>query len=67
MSYKNLKKLSKDTGLEVHHLIEKRLAGALGIKNTDEMLSIAIDKIHIKRLLKHSETKLDMPKTLPKN
>ena len=44
MSYKNLKKLSKDTGLEAHHLIEKRFASALGIDNADDILSIAIDK-----------------------
>lgn len=42
--YKELKKIVSGQGLEVHHLIEKRFASALGIENTNEMLSIAIDK-----------------------
>ena len=44
MSYKNLKKVSAGTGLEAHHLIEKRFMGKLGIENSDDILSIAIDK-----------------------
>lgn len=43
LPYKALKKLSKGTGLEAHHLIEKRFADTLGIKSND-ILSIAIDK-----------------------
>lgn len=66
MSYKNLKKLSKDTGLEVHHLIEKRLAGALGIKNTDEMLSIAIDKDTHKKITKTFRNKIGYAKDTSK-
>lgn len=43
MSYKELKKVAKGTGLEAHHLIEKRFAKQLGVKQKD-ILSIAIDK-----------------------
>lgn len=43
MSYKNLKSIVKGTGLETHHLIEKRFADALKI-NPNDILSIAIDK-----------------------
>ena len=43
LPYKALKKLSKGTGLEAHHLIEKRFADTLGIKS-DDILSVAIDK-----------------------
>jgi hypothetical protein len=31
-TYKELRTLTKGTGLEVHHLIEKRFAGVLGVK-----------------------------------
>ena len=45
-TYKALKKANKGNGLEVHHIVEKRFAPALGInKNkTGDMLSIALDK-----------------------
>lgn len=43
LPYKALKKLSKGTGLEAHHLIEKRFADVLGI-NSNDILSIALDK-----------------------
>lgn len=43
MGYKNLKKVVKGLGLEVHHLLEKRFAKTLGLK-ADDILSIAIDK-----------------------
>ncbi len=43
MSYKYLKQIVKGTGLETHHLIEKRFAKALNI-NPNDILSIAIDK-----------------------
>lgn len=45
-TYKALKKVNKGNGLEVHHIVEKRFAPALGInKNkTGDMLSIALDK-----------------------
>ena len=43
-TYKTLKKSNKGTGLEVHHIVEKRFAKDLGIENTDEMLSIALTK-----------------------
>ena len=43
-SYKALRKNNKGTGLEVHHIVEKRFARDLGIENTDEMLSIALTK-----------------------
>lgn len=41
-SYRNLKKVTKGTGLEVHHIVEKRFARDLDIKNTNDMLSIAL-------------------------
>ena len=51
-SYKELKKLVKGTGLEVHHLIEKRFAGVwIPPKVKNDMLSIALTKEeHQKRL-----------------
>jgi hypothetical protein len=46
MSYNDLKQVSKGTRLEAHHLIEKRFAEILGIKQGD-ILSIAIEpKLH---------------------
>jgi len=41
-SYKNLKKLTKGTGLEVHHLVEKRFASKLKM-NPNNMKSIVVD------------------------
>ena len=45
-TYKALKKADSSIGKEVHHIVEKRFAPALKIdkKNTDDMLSIALDK-----------------------
>lgn len=43
-TYKALKKADSSIGKEVHHIVEKRFADSIGIKNTDEMLSIALDK-----------------------
>ncbi len=43
MAYKSLKAIAKGTGLEVHHLIEKRFADTLGLK-ADDILSVAIDQ-----------------------
>lgn len=43
-TYKNLRKTSKGTGNEVHHIVEKRFAPTLGIDNTDDMLSITLSK-----------------------
>ncbi len=43
-TYKNLRKVNKGNGKEVHHIIEKRFAKELKIGNTNEMLSIALDK-----------------------
>ncbi len=40
-SYKNLRKLTKGTGLEVHHLIEQRFASIMG-QNPKDMISIAL-------------------------
>ena len=40
-TYKNLKKTTKGSNLEVHHIVEKRFAGDLDIKEGD-MLSIAL-------------------------
>ena len=43
-SYKELKKVvEKNSGLQVHHLIEQRFAEKLGVK-TDDMLSIILTK-----------------------
>ena len=44
MPYRALKKLIKGSGLEAHHLIEKRFAATLDITDANAMLSIAIDK-----------------------
>jgi len=46
-SYRDLKKTVKSLGIrdmEVHHLIEKRFAKNLGFENTNDMLSMALDK-----------------------
>jgi len=43
LPYKSLKSIMKGTGLECHHLIEKRFANKLGLK-ADDIYSIAIDK-----------------------
>jgi len=43
MAYKDLKKVTKGLDLQAHHLIEKRFASTLGMKQNN-MLSIAIDK-----------------------
>ena len=43
-TYKNLRKVNKGTGKEVHHIVEKRLAKYIDVNlNTDDMLSIALD------------------------
>ncbi len=41
-TYKNLKKVNKGNGLEVHHIVEKRFAKELNGINTNDMLSIAL-------------------------
>ena len=43
-SYKTLRKVNKGTGLEVHHIVEKRFAKDLDIEDTGSMLSIALTK-----------------------
>jgi hypothetical protein len=43
-SYNDLRKLLKGTGLEAHHLIEKRFADVLGVKQGD-MLSVVVSKM----------------------
>ncbi len=43
-SYRALRKVSKGTGKEVHHIVEKRFADSLDIDNTNEMLSVALSK-----------------------
>ncbi len=43
-TYRDLKKVTKGTGLEVHHIVEKRLGDVLGVDNTNDMLSIALTK-----------------------
>ena len=41
-AYKDMTILLKNTGLQAHHIIEKRFAPLLGIKNTDIMYSMAV-------------------------
>ena len=43
-TYKSLKKVYKGTGLEVHHIVEKRFARDLDLENANDMLSIALTK-----------------------
>ena len=43
-SYANLKKEYKGSGLEAHHIVEKRLAPSLNISNTNNMLSVELTK-----------------------
>ena len=43
-SYRALKKTTKGTGLEVHHIVEKRFKNDLYITNTNDMLSIVLTK-----------------------
>ncbi|MGL4521635.1 MAG: RHS repeat-associated core domain-containing protein, partial [Bacilli bacterium] len=42
--YSQLKKTTKGTKLEAHHIIEQRLAKRLGISNKNSMLSVAVIK-----------------------
>ena len=41
-TYSNMKDALKNTGLQAHHIIEKRFASVLGIQNTGSMRSIAL-------------------------
>ena len=43
-TYRNLKRINKGSDLEVHHIVEKRLGKSLEIKDTNNMLSVALDK-----------------------
>ena len=45
-TYRNLRKLSKGTGKEVHHILEKRFWAQLDLtyKSTDDMLAITLTK-----------------------
>ncbi len=43
-TYRNLRKINRGTGKQAHHIVEKRFADSLGIKNTNNMLSIALKK-----------------------
>ncbi|MBN2835414.1 MAG: hypothetical protein JXR48_10665, partial [Candidatus Delongbacteria bacterium] len=42
-TYKNLRNAIQGLGLQAHHIIEQRLAAALGL-NSNEMLSVALTK-----------------------
>lgn len=43
-TYKDLKKLNKGSGLEVHHIVEKRFAPSISTNlKQNEMLSVALD------------------------
>ncbi len=57
LPYKALRKLTAKTGLEAHHLIEKRFASRLGI-NSDEILSVALDKDTHRRITTAFRTKI---------
>ena len=37
-------KANKGSGLEAHHIIEKRFSGTLNISNTNKMLAVSISK-----------------------
>ena len=45
-TYRNLRKVAKGTGDEVHHIVEKRFVKQLNldIENTDDMLSVVVGK-----------------------
>ena len=43
-TYRNVKKVTKGTDLEVHHIVEKRFGTSLEIKNQNTMPSIALSK-----------------------
>ncbi len=43
-SYSSLSKQLKGTGLQAHHIVEKRLAPILGIKDSNSMLSVVVTK-----------------------
>ena len=40
----NVKKVTKGTDLEVHHIVEKRFGESLEIDNTNDMPSVALSK-----------------------
>ena len=42
-TYRNLRQFTKGTGLEVHHVIEKRFSGVIGI-NKNELLSVVLTR-----------------------
>ena len=68
-SYKDIKKTVKALGLkgyEVHHLIEKRFAKTLGISNTDDILSVALDKDVHKQITKALRDKIPYDTILKK-
>ena len=45
-TYKDLKKLNKGSGLEVHHIVEKRFARSISPNlKQSEMLSVALDPV----------------------
>ena len=43
-TYRNLRKANRGTGNQVHHIVEKRFAGSLGIDDADSMLSVVLSK-----------------------
>ena len=46
LEYKDLKKLNKGSGLEVHHIVEKRFARSISPNlKQSEMLSVALDPV----------------------
>lgn len=44
-TYSNLRRITRGSGQEVHHIVEKRFAQSLDIKNTNNMYSIALTSI----------------------
>jgi len=43
-TYTSLKRVLRGTGLQAHHIMPKLFKGLFGIKNGDDMFSIALDK-----------------------
>ena len=65
-TYRNLKKISKGKGLEVHHIVEKRFSNVLNIENTNDMLSIIMTKSDHKAVTKAWRELLPYGKNTPK-
>ena len=65
-TYRNLKKINKGTNLEIHHIVEKRFAGILGVKR-GSMPSIALTKSEHAMFTKMWRDKLPYGNSYTKN